>query len=147
MQLTTRQYLDILKEQVENGKEVSMVIAGNSMSPFLEHGRDSIYFSAPSSSPKRGDIAFFQREDGQYVVHRLVKKDKSGCYFLGDNQTNIEGPLPENSIFAIVTKAKRKGRIIGPKSFIWFFFKHIWINIVPFRHPVMAFYRMIKNHG
>ena len=40
----TRAYVGMLKELVEQGKEVRMVISGSSMAPFLIHGRDSIFF-------------------------------------------------------------------------------------------------------
>lgn len=38
----TRAYVGMLRELVEQGKEVRMVISGSSMAPFLIHGRDSI---------------------------------------------------------------------------------------------------------
>ena len=43
----TRAYVGMLRELVEQGKEVRMVISGSSMAPFLIHGRDSIFFCAP----------------------------------------------------------------------------------------------------
>ena len=33
-------YIPVLKELVEEGKEVSMMISGSSMNPFLIHQRD-----------------------------------------------------------------------------------------------------------
>lgn len=35
-------YIPVLKELVEEGKEVSMMISGSSMNPFLIHQRDYI---------------------------------------------------------------------------------------------------------
>ena len=61
MPITTREYLDTLREAVLTGKECSMLITGNSMQPFLQHGRDTIYFRAPSRPLKRGDMVFFRR--------------------------------------------------------------------------------------
>ena len=43
----TRAYVGMLRELVEQGKEVRMVISGSSMAPFLIHGRDSIFFRTP----------------------------------------------------------------------------------------------------
>ena len=45
--MDTRAYVGMLKELVEQGREVRMVISGSSMAPFLIHGRDSIFFRAP----------------------------------------------------------------------------------------------------
>lgn len=142
--IRTAEYLGILKEHVNLGREVSMIITGNSMSPFLEHGRDTIYFKRPENKLHPGDMVFFQRENGQYVMHRLYKIKKDGYYFVGDNQTEIEGPLPETQIFAIVSKVKRKNKVIDQKNFWWFFFAHIWIHLIPFRPFLIAFYKKIR---
>lgn len=43
----TREYVGMLKELTEEGKEVSMLVFGSSMAPFLIHARDMIYFKKP----------------------------------------------------------------------------------------------------
>ena len=143
--MDSREYLEILKEQATSKKTVSMIVAGNSMLPFLEHGRDVIYFTAPEKSPKRGDLIFFNRPDGSFVMHRLLRVRDDQFYAIGDNQDTAEGPFNMDCIFAVVTKAKRKGRIIGPSSLIWIFFKYIWINIIPLRQALIRSYRRISR--
>lgn len=143
MPISAAEYLDILKEQVNLGKEVSMIITGNSMAPFLYHGRDIIYFKKPDKKLKCGDMLFFQRKNGQYVMHRLCKIKKDGYYFIGDNQTDIEGPLSREQIFAIVVKVKRKDMLINKTNFWWFFFAHIWLHMIPLRPFFLSFYRKI----
>ena len=54
-------YLPVLMELLEQGESVSLTVTGNSMSPFLVHGRDQISFQKPSAPLKRGDMAFFRR--------------------------------------------------------------------------------------
>ena len=63
-------YIPVLKELVEEGKEVSMMISGSSMNPFLIHQRDYILMRKPERELKVGDMVFFQRNDGAYVMHR-----------------------------------------------------------------------------
>ena len=41
-QIANDVYIPVLKELVEEGKEVSMMISGSSMNPFLIHHRDYI---------------------------------------------------------------------------------------------------------
>ena len=36
------QYIPVLQEIMEEGKEVSLTVTGNSMSPLLIHGRDQV---------------------------------------------------------------------------------------------------------
>ena len=120
--VNTGEYVSILKELTKEGKEASLLISGSSMSPFLIHQRDTIYFRHPDRALKRGDMVFYQRANGQYVMHRIYKKRPEGLYLVGDNQTVIEGPLNENQVFALVCAVKRKGKMLYPGSFWWEFF-------------------------
>ena len=45
MKIDTKIYLSFLKEMIEQNTDVSIVISGNSMSPFLVNQRDVIYLS------------------------------------------------------------------------------------------------------
>ena len=72
-QLDTYTYVSALRELVASGQTVSVRIAGNSMAPFLVDTRDSICFRAPDRPFRRGDMVFYQRETGQYVMHRIAR--------------------------------------------------------------------------
>ena len=139
----TRAYVSVLRELVKEGKEVSMLIAGSSMAPFLVHQRDYIYFKKPERNLRKGDMVFFERNNGQYVMHRIWKVKPDGYYIVGDAQTEIEGPVREEQIFAIITKVKRKDQWIEPGDFWWEFFEHIWIRMIPVRRIVMKLYAKI----
>ncbi|MEE1087299.1 MAG: S24/S26 family peptidase [Schaedlerella sp.] len=139
----TREYLSVLKELVEEGKEVSMLIAGSSMSPFLGHERDYIYFRKPEAPIRRGDMVFYQRRNGQYIMHRVWKVKDGQYYMVGDAQTEIEGSLERDQIFAVITKVKRKGKWCGPGDFWWEFFEKVWIRIVPLRRLLVRLYGIV----
>lgn len=139
-QVDTREYVSVLRDIAEEGKVVSMLIAGSSMAPFLCHNRDYIYFTKPGREPRRGDMVFYQRDSGQYVMHRVYKVKPDGFYMVGDGQTQIEGPLRRDQIFALITQVKRKGKLICTGDFWWEFFEHVWIRIVPLRGAVTALY-------
>ena len=147
-QVDTREYVSVLREIAEEGKVVSMLIAGGSMAPFLCHNRDYIYSTKPERELRRGDMVFYQRDSGQYVMHRIYRVKHEGYYMVGDAQTQIEGPLRRDQIFAVITQVKRDGKMIRPGDFWWEFFEHIWIRIVPARRIVTALYGMLwgKNH-
>ena len=147
-QVDTREYVSVLRGIAEEGKVVSMLIAGSSMAPFLCHNRDYIYFTKPERELRRGDMVFYQRDSGRYVMHRIYKVKPDGYYMVGDAQTQIEGPLRREQIFAVITQVKRAGKMIRPGDFWWEFFEHIWIRIVPARRIVTALYGMLwgKNH-
>ena len=143
----TREYIDILRTVIDEGKEVNMRVLGSSMAPFVVHERDTIYFKRPERKLKKGDIAFFQRNNGQYVVHRIYKIKGDEYYFVGDNQTLIEGPIEKGQIFAIVTRVIRKGKEIRPGDPWWLFFEKIWINMIPLRRITIKAYGLIRRKG
>ena len=136
----TREYVSVLREIAEEGNVVSMRIAGSSMSPFLCHGRDYIYFTRPDRELRRGDMVFYQRDSGQYVMHRIYKVRPEGYYMVGDAQTQIEGPLRREQIFARIIRVKRKDSVLEPGDFWWEFFEHVWIRLIPLRYVLQKIY-------
>lgn len=124
--IDTNKYVSVFRNLVEEDKEVGLLISGNSMAPFLVHERDYIYFKKPDRQLKAGDMVFYQRENGQYIMHRIFDIKDDGYYMLGDSQFQIEGPLNESQIFALVTKVKRKGKVLEPENLIWKFFDGPW---------------------
>jgi signal peptidase len=145
--IDTREYVSVLKQLTDDGREVSMRIAGNSMAPFLSHERDTIFFRKPEAKLKKGDMVFFKRRNGQYIMHRIHHVKPDGYYIVGDAQCMIEGPVAGEQIFAVVTKVIRKGKTIQPGDFWWEFFRHVWLHMIPLRRPVMALYTKLLFRG
>ena len=144
-QVDTFEYVSMLKELVEEGREVSTIISGSSMSPFLCHERDRAFFQAPDRPLRVGDMVFYQRRSGQYVLHRICKV-KDGSYFIvGDAQTEIEGPVSREQIFALVTRVQRKGKILGPGDFRWEFFARVWVRFIPLRPLLVKVYGLFQQ--
>ena len=163
-QVDTREYIGILRELTEEGRQVSLIVAGNSLAPFLIHGRDTVWFEKPERPLKRGDIVFFQRDDGSFILHRirrvhknvLPKEEKEGngnppdirnTYdIIGDAQLETECGIRRDQIFAVVIRVERKGKIIGPGDFRWQFFERVWIRIIPIRPLFRALYGIVSGH-
>ena len=143
--IDTAAYLTVLRELVEDGKSVSLNVSGMSMFPFLEHERDTVYFEAPNRNLRKGDIVFYQRRNGQYVMHRIYKVNGDKYYIVGDAQRAIEGPVQREQIFAIVTHVKRNGRMLTPSSPTWKFYERVWINLLPYRGILMLPYRVVRK--
>lgn len=126
-------YLPVLIDIIKSGKDVSVTVTGSSMAPFLAHLRDSIIVSPPPRQFHRGDMVFFQRQDSSYVMHRIHHLKEGKLYLVGDNQTEIEGPIDPEQVFGIVRKVIRNGKLLQKGDFWWVFFEKAWIRIVPLR--------------
>lgn len=142
----TFEYVSVLKGLVEEGKEVNMLIAGSSMSPFICHYRDYIYFRAPERELRKGDMVFYLRDNGQYVMHRICKVNKDGTYdIIGDAQTVIERGIRRDQIFARIYQVKRKNRMIKEGDLTWWFFEKVWIRIIPLRRTIEKLYGIVSR--
>ena len=140
----TTSYLDMMKGLLQEGRDVPVLISGNSMSPFLVHQRDTIRISPVKGPLKKGDMALYQRSTGQYVMHRICRvKKKNGqreYYFIGDAQMEVEGPVSGEQIAGVITAVQRKGKWLKPGNFWWEFFRLVWVRVIPMRKMIQKAY-------
>ncbi len=148
----TAEYMDVLRELVGQGHRVSVKVAGSSMAPFLRDGRDTVFFSAPRTGIEKGDIVFYTRPGGQYVMHRVCRIATDGSLDIcGDGQCVMECGVPRSAVFARVDKAERDGRLIAPGDKYWDFYAGFWVDSFRVR-PVLlrggsAAKKMLKRLG
>lgn len=126
---------------LRDGAELPLVISGESMLPFLRPGRDTVFLRQPDAPLQRGDIAFYRRFDGSYILHRVYRAEPGMYWFLGDAQTRVEGPLPAQCVFAHVTAVRRGKRLIQPGELLWRFFAGPWLKHVRQRPRLLRVYR------
>ena len=124
---------------------VPLVVSGSSMTPFLAPGRDAVYLSAISEPLRRGDIVLYRRDNGRYVLHRVLRVSEDFYTMLGDAQTIPEQGIRRDQILAIVCAVRRKGKMLRKGDFWWFFFRRVWICLVPLRPGIRGAYEFIKN--
>ncbi len=147
--IDTQAYISALRGLVREGKEVNVTVSGSSMAPFLIHHRDSVSMKAPDRPLRTGDVVFYQRDSGQYVMHRIIRVHETadGLRYdiAGDGQTEIESGIRPDQIFAYIFSVKRKGRKNAPGSFWWEFFEKVWPRIIPFRRTVIRAYGLLAR--
>ncbi len=141
-ELLLEEYRKLLQE--EGVRELPLTITGNSMSPFLIHGRDTVFLSRMTRPARRGDALLYRRDNGAYVLHRVYAVKPEGYTMVGDAQTELEPGIRPDQIIAIVTRVTRKGKDLKPGTFWWNFFETIWLWLFPLRRPIHKLYTIIK---
>lgn len=136
------QVMEPLLGLLEETEAVPLVISGNSMTPFLVHGRDTVYLSKPEGRFCRGDMLLYRRNSGAYVLHRVYRVEGDRFTMVGDAQTQLEPGIRRDQILARVCAVRRKGKLLQSGSLLWVFFEKIWIRLVPAR-PVL--WRMVTG--
>ena len=135
----------LVSELLEQGQEVRLTIAGNSMYPFLRHGVDSVEFAKVDFAQiNKGDIVLIKREDGSYVMHRVCRKEKDHFFMVGDAQQWIEGPLYPEQLIAVVIALWRRDRRILCSDFKIRLAAMLWLKLRPYRLRIIRVYSKLK---
>ena len=114
---TFNEMYGLICEQLESGGSVRFSPNGTSMLPFIVQGRDEVVLKKTSGKLKKYDIAFYTRENGSYILHRVVKFDKNKNYiFRGDHQFEYEYGITDSNIIGVVEKVYRCGKCIEASS-------------------------------
>ena len=133
-----------LPRLLEETESVPLVISGNSMSPFLVHGRDTVFLSKVTQPLKRGDMILYRRTGGAYVLHRICGVRGQILRLVGDAQNRIESGIRREQVLAIVTAVRRKGKLLKKGDFCWDFFEKIWLRLIPFRPLLIRMYTVLR---
>lgn len=101
-ELTIDEMYPLIAETVQNGGVFRFYPHGTSMLPMLVQGEDSIELGKAETIDV-GDVLFYRRKSGQFVLHRLIEKRGSTLTMCGDNQMALEyGILPEQVLAKLV---------------------------------------------
>ena len=123
----------LFKERLAVGQCVRFSPRGISMLPMLRQGVDSIVLSPLPEKLKKYDIALYQRENGKYVLHRIVGVgDTYTC--MGDNQFEKETGLRHEQMIAVVTAFYRGNRLHSVTELSYRLYCRFWHYSSPLRH-------------
>lgn len=138
----------LISEQLNSGGSASFTIRGTSMLPMLKDGIDSVRIIKPIATPKKYDIIFYRRDDGTFILHRIVGI-KDGDYICrGDNQTENEFPVKNGSIIGIVAEYTKNGKVIKFDSIRQTVYSRFVVNTVllkKFLRILISKARKLKN--
>lgn len=87
-----------------------IIVFGSSMKPMLLNG-DSIDI-VQSNEYLIGDIVVFEYDENEYIVHRVVYKDKEKLVCKGDNSFRLEY-IKHTNILGKVMQVVRNGNIVS----------------------------------
>lgn len=137
--------MPIIEELVATGTEVKMQVSGISMTPILHDQKDSVVLSAPDRLRKY-DIVLHRRKNGQYILHRIVKKKGNVLTIAGDFETEKEYPVYTDQVIARVVAFTRSGKDYKPEDFIIRLYSFLWVLIFPLRQKVLYLINYARGH-
>lgn len=135
-----RELLPLIREQIALGGSVRIAPRGTSMLPMLRYGMDTVVLSPVPERLRKYDIPFYRRDNGQFVLHRIVAVgDAYTC--IGDNQFELEHGVRQDQVIAVVTSFNRGGREISVTNLGYRCYCRFW----HYSRPVRRFWRRVLS--
>ena len=116
---------DTIREVLDSGGEFTIFPRGTSMLPLIVQGRDSVAL-VKADTLRRGDIAFFKRSGGEFVLHRIVGEKDGTFTMCGDNQLSLEFGIKPEQVIARVEYITRKGKRISADRLSYRIYVALW---------------------
>ena len=136
--------MPLIREKLNAGHEVTFSPRGTSMLPFLKEGRDTVTLTAPSAKLKKYDLPLYQRKNGKYVLHRVVKVGETYTC-IGDNQFTLERGIEHGQIIAVCSSFVRKGKKIKASDFSYRLYAIFWNHSRFIRRILAAVCRRVSR--
>lgn len=142
--LPMSEMVGLIDEVVSSDGDFRLYPRGTSMLPLIVEGKDSVVLVKPSLLSKY-DIVLYRRNNGQYVLHRIIKINGDNLVLCGDNQTQLEKGITSDKVIA-----KVKGVYIGEKYYdgttgeYKYYFLKLFLKR-NFKKQWLRFKRVVKN--
>ena len=138
-------YLPLISEVIESDGEFRLFPRGTSMLPLIRQGVDSVVLVKKKEKCKKYDVILYRRDNGQLVLHRIMKVESDGSYTLcGDNQTLLEKGIKQEAVLALVDAVYRGGKRCRIGSLRLGLYEKLWC-VMSFRKAVFTAKRGIAK--
>ena len=97
MEVVTSDY----KTELEKNGAIAFVPGGNSMWPTLKNRAQSVVIRRKTQRLKPFDVAFYLRDNGAFVLHRVMETIDGGYIMCGDSQLVTER-VKEDGVFGVM---------------------------------------------
>ncbi len=136
----------ILLGLINDGTDVTFTVTGQSMQPTVYNLRDTVVLTkCEPDKLKRLDIPFYVRENGQFVLHRIVRVHNDTYDMCGDHQYEIERGVPKSAVQCVVKGFTRKGVYHSCDEPLYRIYSFLWAICIPLRRPVFWIHRLFSK--
>ena len=130
------QLMPLIRQQLAAGHTVKFGPRGISMLPMLRQGIDTVEFSPLPQTLKKYDLPLYQRDNGEYILHRIVAVGETYTC-MGDNQFIPEQGLRHEQMLALVTAFYRGHKRISVDAWHYKLYCRFW----HYSRPIRRFWR------
>ncbi len=120
---------------------------GDSMLPMIKQGRDLLVIEKPAGRLERYDIPLYKRDNGRYVLHRILKVRDKDYVICGDNRYRPEYGITDRHIIGVLTAVITDGvekPLTGMRYGLYVFF---WCRLFCVRALILRVVSFMKRVG
>ena len=100
------------EQELETHGSLIYTNRGVSMLPLLRQDRDILVIEKRGEERcRKYDAVLFKRDNGQYILHRILKLLDGGYFIVGDNCTDGEY-VREEQVLGVLQTVRRDGKTI-----------------------------------
>lgn len=125
--------MPLFQERLAAGQKVRFSPKGVSMMPMLRQDTDTVVLSPLPDKLRKYDLPLYQRENGKYILHRIVKVGETYTC-IGDNQFELEHGLRHDQMIAVVTAFYRGDKLHSVREPGYWLYCRFWHYSRPIRH-------------
>ena len=132
--------MPMIRGQLEAGHTVRFKPRGVSMLPMLRQDIDSVVLSPLPEKLRKYDLPLYQRDDGKYVLHRIVAVGETYTC-VGDNQFDPEHGIRRDQMIGLVEAYYRgeKSRSVSSPAY-W-----IYVRARHYSRPIRRAWRSLRD--
>ena len=135
----------IMEEILSQGGAVELTVTGSSMYPMLRHKVSRVKLFRAEGELPVGTLPLYRRDNGAFVLHRIVSREGETYTCCGDNQWVLEPGIRPDQIVAVMTEFARGDKWHPADSFGYRLYWRFWVGIRPLRRLVFGGWGRIKR--
>ena len=133
------------EQEIESNGKLIYTNKGDSMFPLIIEGKTLLEIVKPCGRLKKYDIPLYKRDNGQYVLHRVLKVRKKDYVICGDNRWQVEYGITDKHVIGVLTAVIRNGRRISIDDPLYKLYVHIWCDLFPLRAFIIRGWQFVKR--
>ncbi len=133
---------DSMKIQLDLYGQLTIKPKGKSMLPFLKEKRNAVVVRIPERPIKKYDIVLY-KQDGVYILHRVIKVGKMEYIICGDN-SNVLEKVEKRNIIGVVTEIISFNKKYSADNLFLKFCVKLWYEL-RLKKIMMLFKRGLKR--
>ena len=117
--------------------------SGSSMLPLIRPDRDTVVIKR--RIPKKYDVVLYKRDNGKYILHRVLKIKDKEYVMCGDNQWKKEFGITEQQILGVMDGFYSDNKYFEISSYRYKLYVRFWCCFLWLRKMMIYLFKIVNK--